>query len=101
VKLGQETLGQPLSSALESVAEQLLPGWSKNTIVSIGRILAAGKKLGIEPSLWDVQNIVISSLEQRPPKGRASRAELDAVLEELGIASPSPTRRRRTSRPAP
>lgn len=98
VELGRETLGPPLSAALEALAEQLLPSWPKHTLSGMRRILKISRSFGIEPSLWDVQNVVINSLEQRPPRAKDSRNELEAALEELGITPPPRPRRRRATK---
>lgn len=99
VNLGRETLGPPLSTALQALAENLSPGWSKQSLSALRRALTFGGTLGIEPSLWEVQNIVMRSLKQYPPRKKDSGKELVTVLHELGIAPPTQNHRRRSPKP--
>ena len=87
VSLSQETMGPTLTSAIDAIAERLLPRWSASTIAALKRTLALGESLQISPTLWDVQNAVISALEQRPPKGKRPRKEVESLLELLGISA--------------
>jgi len=84
VKIAPLTLEDSFTSAVETVADHLVPGWSVKTISALLRTLAAAASLGVTPKLWAVQNAVLSALQQRPPGSNATK-ELRELLEKLGL----------------
>lgn len=85
MSLSKESLEPCFTSAVETIADHLLPDWSAPNIQALRRLLAVAETLGVEPKLWDVQNSLLSSLQQRPPQADAPLRELDKLLAQLGL----------------
>lgn len=86
VLLSQLSLGPQLTMAIDAIAELLVPDWSTPSISALTRLLALGSTLHVEPNLWEVQNALLSAIQQRPPRGRKRRAEVGVLFEQLGIS---------------
>lgn len=86
LRLDARALAGPLSTAIESLVERLVAGWSPESIAAVRRALGLGRGLDVAPRLWRAQNVVIRALTERPPADTGPRDELEAMLAELGVS---------------